>query len=807
VRKIYVGAILLMMGLVFEGRAQTVQVKDQMSHQPVEMVNVASYATKRVVTTDVKGQADLSAFIGNEDDSVVFSQVGYRSKSFHFDALGEGDRYTVYLERSPFTLDEVVISAARWKQEKRDLPVKIVSITPEDVQLQAPQTAADLLARSGEVYVQKSQLGGGSPMIRGFSTNRVMLTVDGVRMNNAIFRGGNLQNIISIDALSIESSEVIYGPGSVIYGSDALGGVMSFYTLDPRFSSNDELLVKGSALVRTSSANFEKTGHFDITFGGKRWASTTSITYSDFDDLRMGSSGPKDYLRPEYVERIDGQDSILVNPNPEVQRPTGYNQFNLLQKFKVQASEHTDVNYSFIYATTSDLPRYDRLVRYRKDKLRSAEWYYGPQEWMMHALRIENDNRNFFYHRLRVTMAYQYFEESRHDRDFGSNLRTNRVERVNAYSVNLDLEQDIGARHELFYGAEWVTNTVDSRGMDKDIVTEQTFAAPSRYPDDASWTSAAVYATDRFRLAENLTLLSGIRYNVVQVNARFDTAFYNLPFNETSLTMDALNGSAGLAYRPTERWQMNVNLSTGFRAPNIDDVGKVFDSEPGSVVVPNPSLQPEYAYNVDVGITKVFGDVLKVDVTGFYTILENAMVRRDFQVDGRDSILYDGELSRVQAIQNAARARVYGVQAGFEWKIGAGFSLSSRFNIQEGEEELDDGTTAPLRHAAPAFGLTKLTYQRERLRLQFSSEYNAAISSKELPPSESQKDYIYALDGDGLPFSPAWYIFSVRAMYTVNDFIVLTGGVENLMDLRYRPYSSGISPAGRNVQASVRVMF
>jgi hemoglobin/transferrin/lactoferrin receptor protein len=93
-----------------------------------------------------------------------------------------------------------------------------------------PQTSADLLANSGHVFVQKSQLGGGSPMIRGFSTNRVLITVDGIRLNNAIFRGGNVHNVISINPFNIEKTEIILGSGSVIYGSDAIGGVMNFYT-------------------------------------------------------------------------------------------------------------------------------------------------------------------------------------------------------------------------------------------------------------------------------------------------------------------------------------------------------------------------------------------------------------------------------------------------------------------------------------------------------------------------------------------------------------------------------------------------
>ena len=129
------------------------------------------------------------------------------------------------------TMDEVVLSANKWEQRVSEVPNHILKISRSTILQNNPQTTADLLQQAGPVFVQKSQLGGGSPMIRGFATNRVLLVVDGVRMNNAIYRSGNLQNVISIDPLALENAEVILGPGSVIYGSDAIGGVMDFHTL------------------------------------------------------------------------------------------------------------------------------------------------------------------------------------------------------------------------------------------------------------------------------------------------------------------------------------------------------------------------------------------------------------------------------------------------------------------------------------------------------------------------------------------------------------------------------------------------
>ena len=95
-------------------------------------------------------------------------------------------------------------------------------------------------------------------MIRGFSANSVLIVVDGVRMNNAIYRGGNLQNVISIDPLSLENTEVLFGPGSVMYGSDALGGVMQFRTKTPGFISDESPQLEATSVLRYSSAANQK---------------------------------------------------------------------------------------------------------------------------------------------------------------------------------------------------------------------------------------------------------------------------------------------------------------------------------------------------------------------------------------------------------------------------------------------------------------------------------------------------------------------------------------------------------------------
>jgi hemoglobin/transferrin/lactoferrin receptor protein len=532
----------------------------------------------------------------------------------------------------------------------------------------------------------------------------------------------------------------------------------------------------------------------------------TSFSQFNFNDLQMGKYGPEEYLRNVYVQHINGLDVVSNNDNPRVQRPTGYSQTNLMEKIHFRPNDALDFSYGFHYSATTNIDRYDRLIRFKKGLPASAEWYYGPQIWIMNNFNVTLGGRNKLYDELIVRIAHQYFQESRIDRDFNDTERRTRIEEVNALSINIDLKKSPAEKHKLFYGLEAVYDDVNSTGKNYDIVTGITVPGPSRYPQ-SDWTSLAAYLAWHYNLTQKIIFQAGARYNHFILNARFDTIFYPFPFTTADISKGALTGSAGFVFNPTKRWSLSVNFSTGFRSPNVDDIGKVFDSEPGSVVVPNPSLGAEYAWNAEAGIARVFGDWFKVDVSGYYTILDNALVRRDYTLNGMDSIIYDGEMSRVQSIQNAARATVRGIEAELEVKLPAGFGLISHFNWQNGEEELDDGSVAPLRHAAPWFGISHLTFAVQKLRLDFYAVYNGEVSFENLPPEEQSKDYIYAIDKNGNPFSPGWYTLNFKGMYQLTDQLSINAGIENITSQRYRPYSSGITGSGRNFVVALRAGF
>ena len=795
--------IWLCSGFYLLCHAQLLIIKDQETLKPLELVTLTSSEPNASAITDLQGQADITSF--KEAAKIEIRRVGYKTISRSYSQLEQAG-FILYMSPAIVTLDQIVVSATRWSQPKRDIPVRITSITPGDIILGNPQTAADLLGMSGEVFIQKSQQGGGSPMIRGFATNRLLIVVDGVRMNTAIFRSGNLQNVISLDPFLMERTEMLFGPGSVIYGSDAIAGVMSFYTLTPEFSTSGKALIRVHSDARLTSANNEFTRHLDINVGWGKWAFLASISDFWFDDLGMGRNGPDEYLRKTFSFRMNDSDIVVNNPRPRIQLQTGYTQTNLMQKIRFRPSENWDITYGFHYSATGNVDRYDRLIRYKDGKPRSAEWYYGPQIWMMNNLSITHAAPSRFYDELTLRLTHQFFEESRVDRDLNDAERRSRVEQVNAWSANLDFKNELSQNHTAFYGLEAIYDDVHSSGTDKDILTGITVPGPSRYPQ-AGWYSLAAYFNWQYRVTEKLLLQAGTRYNHFLLDARFDTTFYPFPFTRTRINDGALTGSMGIVYSPSKPWSFSANLSTGFRSPNVDDMGKVFDSEPGAVVVPNPGLGAEYAWNAEIGMARVLGEWLKIDLSGYYTLLDNALVRRDFTLNGLDSIMYDGELSKVQAIQNAAQATVRGVEAALEIKLPAGFGLLSHINYQKGEEELDDGSTSPLRHAAPWFGITHILYSAHKMKIDLYSVYNGEVSNAKLPPEEQGKDYIYAVDKNGKPYSPAWYTLNIKFIYQMADQLSFHAGIENITSRRYRSYSSGIAGPGRNFILSFRLSF
>ena len=338
-------------------------------------------------------------------------------------------------------LPEVVIYANKFPKPFKNIVQKVDFISDKNTINQQANTA-DILTQSGHVFVQKSQSGGGSPVIRGFEASRVLLMVDGVRLNNAIFRAGHLQNIITVDNMILDRVEVIYGPSSTLYGSGALGGVVQLFTKKPLLASNQNWEINSNLLQRYASGQNENRTHFDFNIANNKWAYLTSFTYGSFGDMRQGanrsSAFPDFGKRSFFVVRESGADVIKINDDANVQKLSGYNQYDFLQKVLYKPNENSEHLLNIQLSNSSNINRYDRLTEKSNGLPVYAEWYYGPQLRNFISYKYTATKLSGYFSDLMLTTNFQDIEESRISRKYNLTSKDFRFERVNVFGVNAD---------------------------------------------------------------------------------------------------------------------------------------------------------------------------------------------------------------------------------------------------------------------------------------------------------------------------------------------------------------------------------
>lgn len=704
-------------------------------------------------------------------------------------------------------LRETVISANRVGQDRGAVAQQITTLDRNIIAQANAQSTADLLLQTGQVFIQKSQQGGGSPVLRGFEASRVLLVVDGVRLNNAIYRSGHLQNVITLDNAALDRAEVLFGPASTVYGSDALGGVLAFYTKNPVLAAPGEgFKTAGSAFVRYGTANGEKTGHADVSLAGERFGSFTSFTYGDFGDLRMGKNAGSEGSfgeRPFYVERIGGRDSLVRNANPLVQKFSGYRQYDFLQKLLWRPSDRATHQLNVQYSTSSDMPRYDRLTDPGADGgLASAEWYYGPQERLLAAYSLTLYDLGWL-DGLRATASWQDVEESRHNRNFGAPRRTSRIENVSVFGLLAEVSKNWG-RNTLRIGLDGQYNDVTSKAFRTHVETGEITPQSTRYPDGGSTMgNLALYATHQWQPAGNdrWTFSEGLRIGYSRLDATFaDTTFFPFPFRSAAQQNPIWSGSLGAVYSD-DRWRLAVNAASGFRVPNVDDLGKVFDSAPGDVLVPNPDLKPEQTYNLDLSVTRRVADRLRWENVGWFTVFRNAIVTDEFLFNGQDSILFDGALSRVLANQNTREATIWGVSSVLEADVTGSLAAYASATYTRGRIRAGEGgADQPLDHIPPFYGRAGVRWHTPKANAEVFSLFNGKKKIEHYN-REGEDNEQYAPPGG----MPAWITLNLRGGYRFGRFFQLQAGVDNILDAQYRFFASGINAPGRNLWVTARV--
>ena len=767
-------------------------------------VNIYTEDFKFSSATDIDGKAELINLAYRQE--VIFSYIGFSELKIPLYAIR---RQRGLIQLYPDATVDTIVVIGRTDALEEEIPYEIDRIKKSDISFSNAQTSADALANSSGVFVQKTQAGGGSPVIRGFEANRVLLVLDGVRMNNAIYRNGHHQNAVTVDNAILEQMEVIYGPGSLTYGSDALGGVVHFRSKDPKLMLNENEnnhRLSGNFYTRFASANLEKRAHLDLNYGKRKWGFLTSLTLTDYDALRAGNKRPDEY--PDFGKRpfypiIDGNgtDIVINNTDPNVQVGMGgetsaifdpntnrldavfrvweteYNQIDFLQKVKIQPNKKINLILNYQVSTTSNVPRYDNLLDTLNEArlLKFAEWYYGPQFRTLASAKLSLKTNNPAFDKATIIGAFQRIDEDRFSRKPRDILRRVNKENVFVYSLTADFSKHLGFTGLFTYGIDIGRNRVDSKAYNLNINNRTIIPnVDTRYPSNgATMATNGAYTNYRWRNEEETLIFNmGARYSSVNLYAEYlESDRISWPDNfYTGINADNsdFTWATSFIWNSPSKFQLRLMAAKAFRAPNIDDWAKN-RTKGNKVLVPNVNLQPERAINYELTVAKEFGDYnqltetgksIKLSSTFFMSNLKDAIVRVDSSTLNVETLIVDEVVYDIQTNINANTASIRGISGNLQVNINNNWLFNSSINFTKGtalfSNEFVQDTIVPFAHIPPTYGTTGLTYQNGKIKLELNLRYNARKKLDQYSISDIEADGTVDREGtaDNLELTP-----------------------------------------------------
>ncbi|MFM6952320.1 MAG: TonB-dependent receptor [Bacteroidota bacterium] len=714
------------------------------------------------------------------------------------------------------SFEEVLVSSQRFEQQRKETPRQIEVVGAKRLSELQPATLGDALINTGQVFVQKSQMGGSSPVLRGFEASRVLMVVDGVRMNNATYRAGHLQDIITIDPFMLDRMEVNFGSGSTLYGSDALGGVLYFKTKEATLG---KFAVKPTATVRYLSASQSIIGNLGLKVQTEKVGLILSATRSQFGDLRSGSKNYSDWdtfgYLTKYVTRINGRDTVLKNDDPQLQKGTGYDQTDLFAKVfaKTGKVEHT-LNVQRSMAGL--IPRYDRMSQFNNGKPVYSRWDYAPQNrsYLSYTAKLGSVD-----HSTRLTLAQQGTAVARVTRNFGSSTERTQRDEVTMRTLNLDRHDKISESFTLNSGVEMVWNSVNSVGINKNISTLAETATKARYSDSGATTQMhSVFAQGIYRVAKTGTVIQGgFRVSKYSLEALFSKANpWKLPYSSISFASTTPSYDLGLTQQLKKGLLLKASVNQAYRNPNVDDMTKVFDSKPGAkLLVPSPTLKAEQSTTYDLGILCRKDRTFALEAGVFSSVVKNLLLDQPGSLNGADSMMYDGRMTRIYQLQNVAVGQITGLYLNAKVRVMRDLWFSGSVTQTKGVYKVDEAAAVqPLDHIPPVYGQASLRWNGAGWFAEAQCLFNGMKKAKDYSSSgednqDKQPIGLADINGDGKAdgFNPAWQCWNLRGGYQHKSGLSATLAVENVLDLHYRYFASGMSAAGRSVNVSLAYTF
>lgn len=702
------------------------------------------------------------------------------------------------------SFDEILVSAQRFEQKRKDSPRQIEVLSSKRLLELQPATLGDALINSGKVFVQKSQMGGSSPILRGFEASRVLMVVDGVRMNNATYRAGHLQDIITIDPFVLDKMEVNFGSGSTLFGSDALGGVLYFKTKEATLGSKK---ISPYTNLRYLSANEGVVLNGGIQVQLPKIGLILNATSSNFGDLRMGKNSyykadPNFGLMPKYVTQMNNKDTVINNTDRYLQKGTGYKQLDLFGKLTIKTGQflHT---LSFQKSSSDLIPRYDRISENINGVFSYGRWDYTPQnrDYLSYQLKFGSEK-----HSNRFTLAQQNTEVGRVTRNYGSITERTQLDNVKMNTINFD-RHDVFGSFTLNSGIEYVTNDVTSRGTNKNITDNSVTTTNARYSDSGANTKSwGVFTQGIYNFKSTGTVLQGgLRITGYELVANFSkTNPWKLPYNSIQFSNVAPSFDFGITQMVSENLMVKGSVNQAFRNPNVDDMTKVFDSKKGvKLLVPNDQLQPEISISVDLGLAYTLSNKFMFEAGIFSSNVSNLLLDQKGSWGGKDSMLYDGVNTPVYQVTNVAIANISGAYFNVKSRLYKELWMNASASTTSGTYQKGiDSLAKPLDHIPPLYGQVSLRWNGKFWFAEAQMLFNGKKEARDY--SNSGEDNT---DKNPPIGNPAWQIYNVRGGFSHKSGLSVQIALENLLDLRYRYFASGVTAGGRSLSCTLSYKF
>lgn len=657
-------------------------------------------------------------------------------------------------------IEEIFVTATRNADTSSDV-VNAVSVVDEQrLEELQPALVTDALQGAPGVFVQQTTPGQGTAIVRGLKGSEILHLVDGMRLNNALFRNAPNQYLALVDPWIVDRAEVVRGPLSSLYGSDAMGGVVQLFSARPEFEG-ESWSTRSRFRLAYDSANLGKTVNASVFGGHRNLSAGASVSYQALGDVRAADR--------------------------RVQSPTAFDARAASAFVKVTDAADRIWDFSVQYLEQDNTPRYDELVAgFGQSEPASEQFLFSPNSRLfLHGVH-RSGGYGVWLDKLEVHLGFQQMTDGRRTQDLGSDRRRVEDNRSDLFGLTMQgIAGQIGP-HKLSYGVDLYYDEVSSERLQTTVSTGDVEAIRARFPDGSTMRNLDAYVHDSIDVGPDLLIDAGLRVSHAEVEL---TATSIGP--ATTVSNTDVSGSLGLRYHFDERFSGIANAARGFRAPNIFDLGTL-GARPGNRFnIANTSLGPETVVTAELGL-RYNTDQASVEAVLWGSDYQDKIVSvftGEVDDNGRDIV----------QSRNASSVSLTGAEIAARWLLSDAHSVSFSINYTRGETEQQDGEAEPSDRIPPLNGRAAWRYTQPDWWI--SSELMFAAEQDRLSARDVRDPRINPLG------TPAWGSLNVSGGFSPTERWSVIARLENLLDRDYRRHGSGVDAPGRSVRVSVEGRF